>query len=307
MKTQTLPIFPDFKPFELKDRDIIIGFTDEYNIQSCEYNFANLFCWQDTYKLVWSIYQERLIIYDGIEQSFLMPVGKPIPPEELFILSTFMETQISAPNISAVPPEYIEAFPEISGYYSIKTERKHADYLYSVHKLVDLKGKKLQKKKNLISQFKKQFPDYSVKPITGDLVMKTHECARRLFLDRKETSDTLKEEYQALTRAFEFFNRLRLEGLVLLVDDRPVAFSIFSRLNSTTYDIHFEKSDLTIKGAAQMINHETAKFLENKCEYINREQDLGIPGLRQAKLSYDPDDILVNSTLAFSTSLQEGV
>jgi hypothetical protein len=157
-----------------------------------------------------------------------------------------------------------------------------------------------------VSQFKKYYPNHEVKPITGDLIEKTSDYARQLFLNHKDVSETLTEEFQALNRAFKFFEDLHLEGLMLLVNDQPVAFSIFSRLNPTTYDIHFEKADLAIKGAAQMINHETAKCLTNKCDYINREQDLGIPGLRQAKLSYDPDGILINSTLAFNTAFQEG-
>jgi len=87
------------------------------------------------------------------------------------------------------------------------------------------------------------------------------------------------------------------EGGILQINGRLIAFSIFSRLNRETADVHFEKSDTTVKGAAQVINQETARSLAGRFSWINREQDLGIDGLRQAKRSYMPDQILMPYTL----------
>jgi hypothetical protein len=78
-------------------------------------------------------------------------------------------------------------------------------------------------------------------------------------------------------------------GLIIFVKDRMVSFSIFSRQNQNMADVHFEKYDSEIKGSEQVMCWETAKYLLDKYEYINREEDMGIEGLRQSKRSYDPE------------------
>ena len=95
-----------------------------------------------------------------------------------------------------------------------------------------------------------------------------------------------------MKKAFANFGELELQGLKIAQGRDLVAFSVFSRLSSNMADVHFEKFDPLIKGASQMIKWETAKFLAGKYKYINREQDLGIEGLRQAKRSYSPEYIL---------------
>ncbi|MBF0300261.1 MAG: DUF2156 domain-containing protein, partial [Oligoflexia bacterium] len=100
----------------------------------------------------------------------------------------------------------------------------------------------------------------------------------------------IKEEL-ALKKALLYFKELELEGLLLYssVAGEVQAFTIFSKLNDDTADIHFEKSNIEIHGASQIINWETAKYLANRYKFLNREQDLGILGLRQAKKSYAPE------------------
>ncbi len=115
---------------------------------------------------------------------------------------------------------------------------------------------------------------------------------RRLLADRPSVPRSLVEESDAMDMAFSHWNDLGLSGLMLMVKDEIVAFAVFSPLSSDTWDVHFEKSDMAFKGAAQMINYETAKFLKGTARYINREQDLGISGLRKAKLSYVPHALI---------------
>jgi len=102
----------------------------------------------------------------------------------------------------------------------------------------------------------------------------------------------------ALRRAFELFDDLEGEGLVVLVDGRVVAFSIFSRHIDGTCLVNFEKADHGMSGLSQYLNRVTAERLLGKgCLFVNREQDLGIPGLRKSKRSYDPDFLLENYSL----------
>ncbi len=299
MDHETIPIFPDFKMFSSKDRNLIHGFLDQYDQVSCEYSFFNLFCWQKEYGLCFCLYKNRLLILDKKDNYFLMPLGKTLAPKKLAELSQNMKHLGKSCDIALVPHEYLIANPKIKKYYSAAPQKDSDEYIYSVKKLADLKGKKLQKKKNLISQFKKKYPDFCVKRIQGPLIKKSLTLARNILDTSKGLIKTLLEEHSALEQALSIINGSLMDGLAITVEGKVVAFSIFSRLTTSTYDIHFEKSDLSFKGAAQVINHETAKYLKDKCEYINREQDLGIKGLRQAKLSWDPHILFKPFLLAF--------
>ena len=286
--------------FELDDQALIQTYIDRYRPLSCEYNFSNLFAWQTAYKMSWSLYQERLLIYDEISQFAFMPLGEDFSPEELVILSLNLKSAGLTPNFCLLTAEYIKKFPEIENYYIVKEERNHSEYIYSVDSLCDLNGTKLHKKKNLISQFKRSYPDFEVHPLKGKYKHKARKLAQILLSRRKKPSDTLDQEFYALKTSFDYFDQLGLDGLAITIGEKLVAFSIFSALNPSTYDIQFEKSDTDYKGAAQVINHETAKFLKDKCQYLNREQDLGIKGLRQAKMSYDPVELITPYSLTFT-------
>ncbi len=292
--------FPQFNRFELKDRRLIQTYIDIFKPQSCEYNFSNLFAWQDAYQLFWTIYQERLLIYDAVSQSAFMPLGEDFYPEELVILSLNLKTRGLTPDFSLVTPEYLKKFPEIETYYQVKKERDYSEYIYDIDSLCSLTGTKLHKKRNLISQFKRSWPDVEVHPLTDGYREKALELARELMDRRKQQSKTLDREMDAIKISFKHFDQLGLEGLVLTLEGRVLAFSVFSPLCHSTFDIQFEKSDTNFKGIAQVINHETAKYLKGRGRYLNREQDLGIKGLRQAKMSYDPAKLITPAGLVFT-------
>jgi len=300
MDHETIPIFPDFRMFSLKDRNLIQGFLDQYELLSCEYSFFNLFCWQKEYDLCFCLYKDRLLVLDKKDNYFLMPLGKTLAPESLAELSQNMKHLGKACDIALVPPEYLKTNPQIKKYYQAAPQKDSDEYIYSVKKLADLKGKKLQKKKNLISQFKRKNPAFCMKRIQGPLIKKSLALAENILSTSKGRIKSLQEEHAALEQALGIIERSLMDGLAMTVEGKVVAFSIFSRLTPSTYDIHFEKSDFSFKGAAQVINHETAKFLKDKCEYVNREQDLGIKGLRQAKLSWDPQILFTPFLLTFS-------
>jgi len=300
MGHETIPVYPDFRMFSLKDRNLIHGFLDQYDLVSCEYSFFNNFCWQKEYDLCFCLYKDRLLILDKKDNYFLMPLGKPLAPKKLAELSQNMKHLGKASDIALVPREYLKANPQIKKYYSTAPQKNSDEYIYSVKKLANLKGKKLQKKKNLISQFKRKNPAFCVKKIQGPLIKKSLALAESNLSTSKGRIESLLEEHAALEQALGIIDRSLMDGLAMTVGGKVVAFSIFSRLTPSTYDIHFEKSDFNFKGAAQVINHETAKYLKDKCEYVNREQDLGIKGLRQAKLSWAPHIVFKPFLLTFN-------
>jgi len=300
MDHDLIPIYPDFKIFSIEDRNLIQGFLDQYEPVSCEYSFFNNLCWQKGYDLSFSLYKERLLILDKKDNYFLMPVGKPFAPKVLAELSQSMKSLGKACDIAIVPHEYLVENPQIKKYYSVAPQKDSDEYIYSVEKLADLKGKKLQKKKNQVSQFKRKNPAFCMKKIQGPLIKNSLKLAQYNISTSKGSVKSLQMEYASLKQALDIIESSLMDGLAITVDEKLVAFSIFSRLTPSTYDIHFEKSDLSFKGAAQVINHETAKYLKDKCEFVNREQDLGIKGLRQAKLSWDPHLVFKPYLLTFN-------
>lgn len=292
--------FPKFNRFELKDKALVQAYVKRFNPDSCEYNFSNLFAWQEAYDLCFTLYQGRLLIYDGISRCIFMPLGNDLFPEELVVLALQLKGLGIEPSFGLVTSEYLKKYPDLEAYFMVKEERDYAEYLYEVKSLCDLTGEKLHKKKNLISQFKRSYPDYQVHEIKGELKTKCFLFAKALLNSHEKVSKDLVDELSAIETSFRYFDELGLEGLALTVEGRLVAFSVFSRLNESTYDIQFEKSDAGFKGAAQVINHETAQYLQDVCRYVNREQDLGIRGLRQAKLSYEPVKLITSHSLVLT-------
>ncbi|MBA3013242.1 MAG: DUF2156 domain-containing protein [Proteobacteria bacterium] len=293
--------FPSSGIFKLGDRELVQSFIDRFPPLSCEFNFTNLFCWQEVYKYSWFSHRGRLIIYDGVNNCMFMPLGEDFPVDELLSLSHHLVGMGHEPSIGIVPGDYIETHPDIERFYTIQEERDHAEYIYRVDSLVELNGIKLHKKRNLIAQFNRRNPDCSARPLKGDDLKLSCDFARNLLDARKKKSKDLEDEFSAIEKAFENFECLGFEGMGLWVKERMVAFCVFSRLTHDTYNIQFEKSDTAFKGAAQVINQETAKYLQDKCVYINREQDLGIKGLRQAKLSYEPERLFIPHVLKLKT------
>ncbi|MBU2454710.1 MAG: DUF2156 domain-containing protein, partial [Proteobacteria bacterium] len=198
--------FPKFNRFALEDRELIQTYIDRFEPVSCEYNFSNLYAWQDAYNLFWTLYQERLLIYDGISQCAFMPLGKDFYPEELVIISLNLKNIGLTPNFSLLTSDYLKKFPDIEKYYIVKEEPDYAEYIYDVDSLCDLTGIKLHKKKNLISQFKRTYPDFEVHRLTGPYKDKALELAKDLLTIRKRRSKTLDQEFCAIETSFENFD-----------------------------------------------------------------------------------------------------
>ncbi|HKL01576.1 MAG TPA: phosphatidylglycerol lysyltransferase domain-containing protein [Desulfotignum sp.] len=294
--------FPTAGRFALPDRQMVQIYIDKYAPMSCEYNFANLFSWQEAYQYTWRLYKGRLVIYDGVNQCAFMPLGEPLPPEELAGLCRELLLTGLESGIGLVTDRYLDQYPESDHYFSVTPERDYAEYIYAVDSLCQLNSEKLHKKKNLISQFERLYPAYEIQVLSKKNQDAARAFSRDLLYGQGGLSQTLEAEFMAMEKAFDNFEDLGLEGLALMVDNQMAAFSIFSQLNPSTYNVQFEKSDFDFKGAAQVINQQTALFLRDKCEYINREQDLGIRGLRQAKMSYEPEKLLVPHTLRLRRS-----
>jgi hypothetical protein len=295
-------LFTDQGNFEVNSLAWVTDIFKKFPSDTCETSTVNLFTWGPTHDYNWFLYKGRFLIYDGRHKYLLMPVGCPMDPEDLYGLAQHMMNMGLCPRICQVPKAYLAENPEIYDYFTVAADRDGAEYVYKTRNLINLDTQKLHKKKNLVSQFHRKYPDFTVVPLDSALQDRCLDFARQQLDAMAQVPKSLEDEFSAMKQAFALWTCLCPEGLAVMVQDRIAAFAVFSRLNKTTFDIHFEKFSLDFKGASQVINQETAKYLEGRCTYINREQDLGIAGLRQAKLSYEPYRLLVPHTLKLKTS-----
>ena len=186
--------------------------------------------------------------------------------------------------------ELEELFP---GKFHLRPDRDSFDYVYAIDDLADLKGKKYQKKRNHVNKFRTRNPDHRLVPLDGC----NRDAARRMVDGwfykrlRSDPEHNYLLENIAMARAFQNYDALNMEGAILLVNGEPAAVTMATRLSGDTFDVHFEKAREDIEGAYAAVNCEFANYLRAKypeVRFLNREDDMGLEGLRRAKLSYLP-------------------
>jgi len=192
-------------------------------------------------------------------------------------------------RFTRVPETLLGIWREAFGGRVHATEaRDHFDYIYSVPELVELKGNKFHKKKNLLRQFEKS-NIFEYTPMQADCVEEVLDMQAEWHGWQEHSSDALVAENQAISRVLKNFDRLgNLTGGTIRVAGKVIAYTVGESLNKNTIVIHFEKGDTRFKGIYQAINSHFLAAQEDRFELVNREQDLGDEGLRKAKLSYNP-------------------
>ncbi|WP_291633911.1 phosphatidylglycerol lysyltransferase domain-containing protein [Clostridium sp.] len=285
-----------FKKLSLEDKNTIDKYISPYKFLSCEYSFTSLYIWKDACDVQYTIYNQALILkkkdFDG-NYHFMQPLG--YESEELGDIIDNLKKYREENNMKYLFKDLDESFieefnvllNEKNGFY-IKEDRDNFDYLYEAKKLMTLSGKKLHSKKNHYNAFIKNY-NYEVVEITDERVINDVVVASQKWYDEINEKDIkLYYELLAIKDIINNMNLLNLKGVAVYVDGKVAAFSIGESLNEKLAIIHIEKGDRNINGIYSFI----AKALIDKCfnnaEIINREQDLGIDGLRKSKMSYYP-------------------
>ena len=261
--------------------------------RGCEYSFANLYLWgrQCTAQL------------HGCTGFFSHFYGRSVYPfpigsgDKEAVLRSYIEDarkrgipcRITAIT-NADKAQMENWFPERFRFRSV---RDSFDYVYAIDDLADLRGRKYQKKRNHVNKFRASHPDCQILPLTRALIPQAQAMVEEWYARREETDPTgdYMLEKRAICRAFRHFEELGMEGLVLMEDHRVLAMTMGSRLSPDTFDIHFEKAREDVDGAYAAINCEFARYLRlahPELRFLDREEDMGLEGLRKAKLSYLP-------------------
>ncbi len=284
----------DFRPPTLKDREWIEKLTENCGQIGCDISFATTYLWRNRYDI-------RVCNYDGVlykayfgrdgVSGYTFPIGHKPPKEMLEPLMQDAKERGVKPLIGMLNKTNAEILDHLyPGVFEFCEERDSADYIYSRENLATLPGKKYHAKRNHISKFKRNNDDYCYKPIDETNKEDAYFVAHKWHMN----NDSDKSELYAIREALDNMDDIGLFGGVLYVNNRPVAMTIGSKINSFVCDVNFEKA-VDVDGAYAVINNEFAKA-QNAFLQFNREEDLGIEGLRKSKLSYNPDKILMKYT-----------
>ena len=265
--------------------------------RGCEYSFANLFLWG----------RQEIAFLDDCVVFFSHFFGRSVYPYPIGSgdKRAALEAILADSRQRGIPcritgmteadrQELEDLFPD---RFSIRPARDSFDYVYTVDALADLKGKKLQKKRNHVNRFRTEHPDYRVEPICCKNVSRIQHMVNDWYVSRK-LSDPEGDyflESLAMAKAFRHYDALNMEGIALLEGDRVLAVTMGSRMAPMMMDVHFEKAVEDVPGAYNTVNAEFARHIRLKfpeVRFLNREDDMGLEGLRTAKLSYLPDHMI---------------
>lgn len=267
-----------------------------------DYSFVNLWGWADEYGLYWA--WEKDLIW--IQQTRPAPIyWAPIGPwESILWEERFGQYPLESNKFTRIPEKlarYWETLFSQEHGLSIGEERGNWDYVYNVGELIDLKGNRFHKKKNLLNQFKRNY-NYQYLPLSLDMTaqamgLQSDWCTWRDC----ESSDTLSAENRSIQKILTAWERLdNLTGGAITVNGKLIAYTIAEPLTKHMILIHFEKANPDFKGSYQAINQMFLAHLTGKYSTVNREQDLDDKNLRQAKLSYQPTGFLKKYHAGFS-------
>ncbi len=270
---------------------------------ACEDCLLGMYVWKDRYGFRMVKTPDSFFIYSSNFDRFLPPVP---------YLTTAALEQMKAMTdevvISRVTEKYMEELErEYPGRFEFTEDSGSFDYIYDIEALASLKGKKLAKKRNHVNGFINTYPDWHTEEISFTNLPKCRDFITMWYYDkmqREEESarDSLLAEKNSMFNVLENYPDLRVDGIVLFVEDRIAALTVGQRISRHTYDVVFEKADESIRGAYNMINREFARYIQStkpNIKYINRENDLDIPGLRHSKMSYRPVMLLKKYTARY--------
>ncbi len=299
------------KPIEITDKSLFDEFFSKYPPENSEFTFTNLFMWRNYYNFLLLKFKEHLILfsYDYLKNRrepikrdskdyiyFFPPIG---PHPDKIIIELFED--LMNIEVHRVPEEICVNLKESEKFSKLNLDcledRNNWDYIYNKEEILNLVGNKYRQNRRWLQKFLDKY-SYDFKLLTGNLIEKCKELQLEWCIMRACTEDeSLEAEQNAIYEALNNFDALGFKGGIMCVDDKCAAYTFGEMLNERTLVIHIEKAHMEYEGSYQAINN---FFLKNCCidsVYVNREQDLGIEGLRRAKESYKPIKMIKKSII----------
>ena len=283
----------NFKPIEPEDYQWLHPLLQESGYKTSPYSFVTLYMWSKVYNTQVAAVGENHAVArsekDGI-MMYLYPAGRG---EEREALEAVIEDMRSHGKPSLLYSVSEDAKQRLEQWYphlfELQAVRDDFEYIYDRQELADLPGKKFQKKRNHVSRFVRENPDWEFHPLTKESLPVVREFNNQwAILEDNRQDEEIQVEHQAIEMLFDHFDQLPLQGGYVTAGGRVVAFSFGSPINEEVFDTNVEKGLYEVNGSYNIINREMARQVCQNYRLINREDDVGSEGLRKAKLSYNP-------------------
>jgi len=280
----------DFKPITLADRPFFEHHYALYPPTHSNNTFTNMVCWNHFTHYCYAYVNGNVIL--ACTAAGITRLHPPIGPRDPALMQAVIRLSLDMSSddkpLIIIDHDTAQWMKKINSDLLLVPDLNHFEYVYRALDLAELSGKKYLKIRNQINKFRRNY-QHTVEPITPENRDEIMEFLVKWCESKKcKNNFTLAHEIKAVCYAVEHFTELPLQGLLIRVGSQVGAISLFERLNANTALIHFEKGLPEYKGIYKAINVETAALLASEVEYINRESDLGISGLRKAKLRYHP-------------------
>lgn len=281
----------DYRPITLNDKTIFDEMLRKYPQVHSECSFMNMICWEHYAPYSFTVQNGRLLTackVDG-ETTYRAPIGEPDPElfEEVLALAKENGGKIAMDFYDEADVWYMKnAHPETPVYAS----RGFSEYYYRADELAELRGRKYLNIRGQINRFNAEY-SYTTESITAANIPEVREMIEEWSISKHcEANLIMKEEVNAVRFALDHWEALDCEGLAIRMQPEGVigAIAVWEQLNESTALVHFEKGVVRYKGIYKIINQETAKALRDGYMWINRESDMDVSGLREAKLRYHP-------------------
>ena len=293
-----------FKNIEIEDKAIIEKYTYDKEYFMCSYCFGDIFMWRRKYNTKYCIKNDFLYMAvtepENGDIRYLCPIGDGDIKRAVNEIKKDSLERESKFIVTAVPEKVKEEIEEkMPNRFEFTENRDSEDYIYLAENMIELKGKKLHSKRIFINRFKKTYEGrWKYEEMNDNNIRELFEFQLKWckINDREEDNDFL-DETCAISQALRSAKKLNLKGAMIKLDGEVIAVSLGSKASENMFVIHIEKAVSDIAGAYQMINQQFAEHNCGDVMYIDREEDLGIEGLRKAKLSYYPERMGVNFTM----------
>ena len=295
-----------FQELKIEDKNILDPYFQLNYHENSHLNFTNLFMWRKPYHIEWCIEEDILFfIAEYNEEKFAL---QPLCTEDKFFMAIdkirayFAEQNLPLvfSGLEEMAVEKLKEYP--AGEFEFEDNRDDYDYVYNSADLIKLAGRKFHSKKNHLNSFRKNYPEAKYLPINDDIITLCKITINGWYKKRLTlTPDDpfIKVERDAIIEVLNNFDALKLKGGAIFLVNKVMAFTFGEALNTDTAVIHVEKADPDVNGAYTAINQ---AFVENEwadMAYINREEDMGLEGLRKAKESYRPVKMIKKFTAKF--------
>lgn len=281
----------EFKPISLSDKPIFDDYFNKTNFNNAEKNFSNLFMWRKTYEYEYAIINDCLCIKGKLRDSKKpfchFPYGGCDIKDSLSLIKEVFKKEGDTLIIKPLLPEMKKCLEKTLEDFTLIEDRDSFDYIYKSNKLITLSGSKLRNKRRWLKKFRENYA-YTYEEINSNNLIE----AKEFTINTIKNSNNDTDEIIAMEEMFDNLFELGIKGCIIRIDGKIVGVSTGEELTKDTVVIHCERADTNFEGIYNCINQEFCEKQWSNYEFINREEDLGIEGLRQAKLTYRPDLLL---------------